>query len=440
VTARLCVDLPRENHGHAAGPSIPSSALAKPAPKADVPRPGGSGFIPMTYPTIKILRGEDRRLRGGSPWLFSNELRMDEDARAIPPGSLVRLMGPTGKILGVAQFNPHSLIAARLLTRNKDAQIDRAFVARRVARALALRERLFEAPYYRLVHAEADGLPGLVVDRFGDTLVAQLNTAGMSALEPLIVEALDEVVRPRALIARNDTSSRTLEGLPTEVRVLKGEPGPELELVENGLAFVADPMGGQKTGWFYDQRPNRLFAAELCRGEAVLDVYTYCGGFALTAAAKGAASVTAVDGSAHALELAARSAARQGSAERCRFERAEAFAFLDQAAQEKRRFGVVIADPPAFVKSRKDLGSGLKGYRKLARLAAALVTEPGFLCLGCCSHHVSPDQFAAETWAGIREAGRGGRLIRSSGAGPDHPVHPALPETAYLKFLVYALD
>jgi 23S rRNA (cytosine1962-C5)-methyltransferase len=394
----------------------------------------------MAYPTIKILPGEDRRLRHGSPWLFSNELRMDADAKALPPGSLVRLMGPSGKILGVAQFNPHSLIAARLLTRNKDAEIERSFFTRRIARALALRERLVEAPHYRLVHAEADGLPGLVVDRFGDTLVVQLNTAGMNAMADLVVEALDEVVRPRAVIARNDSPARGLEGLESEVRLLKGEVGPRLELVENGLTFVADPMGGQKTGWFYDQRPNRLFAARLAKGEAVLDVYSYCGGFALTAAAHGARAVTAVDSSAAALELAAESAARQGGAERCRFERAEAFAFLDRAAQDKRRFGVVIADPPAFVKSRKDLGAGLKGYRKLARMGAALVSEPGFLCLGCCSHHVSLEQFAAETWAGIREAGRGGRLIRTAGAGPDHPVHPALPETAYLKFLAYALD
>jgi 23S rRNA (cytosine1962-C5)-methyltransferase len=172
----------------------------------------------------------------------------------------------------------------------------------------------------------------------------------------------------------------------------------------------------------------------------VLDVYSYCGGFALTAAAHGATAVTAVDSSAPALELASASAQRQGRSAEVSFVRAEAFAFLDAASQEKRRFGVVIADPPAFVKSRKDLGAGLKGYRKLARMSAALVTEPGFLCLGCCSHHVSAEQFATETWAGIREAGRGGRLIRTAAAGPDHPIHPALPETAYLKFLTYALD
>jgi 23S rRNA (cytosine1962-C5)-methyltransferase len=340
----------------------------------------------------------------------------------------------------VAQFNPHSLIAARMLTRNKDAEIGRGFVALRLARALQLRGRLFATPHYRLIHAEADGLPGLVVDRFGDTLVVQINTAGMQALEGLIVEALDEIVGPRTIIARNDSASRQLEGLASEVKALKGELAGLVELVENGLTFVADPAGGQKTGWFYDQRVNRLFAAQLARGQAVLDVYSYCGGFALTAAAHGATAVTAVDSSAAALELAGTSAQRQGHAAEASFLRAEAFAYLDAAAQEKRRFGVVIADPPAFVKSRKDLGAGLKGYRKLARMGAAVVTEPGFLCLGCCSHHVSAEQFATEAWAGIREAGRGGRLIRTAAAGPDHPVHPALPETAYLKFLTYALD
>lgn len=409
------------------------------------PRPalflaGAPWMAAMSYPTIKLLPGEDRRLRQGSPWLFSNEVRMDEAARALPPGGIVRLMAANGKIMGVAHFNPRSLIAARLLSRNKDAVIDRAFVARRIARALELRERLFDAPHYRLVHAEADGLPGLVVDRFGEVLVLQANTAGMAGMQDLILEALHELVRPRSVIGRNDSAARGLEGLPGETALLAGEPVGRVEVIENGLTFLADPLGGQKTGWFFDQRENRLFAAHLCRGQAVLDVYSYGGGFALTAAAHGARSVLAVDSSAAALELAGASTQRQGQTEVVGFERAEAFAFLDAAAQAKRRFGVAIADPPAFVKSKRDLMSGLKGYRKLARLCAALVTEPGFLCLGCCSHHVAADQFAEATWAGIREAGRGGRLIRRAGAGPDHPIHPALPETAYLKFLVYALD
>ena len=392
------------------------------------------------YPTIKILPGEDRRLRAGSPWLYSNELRMDEAAKAIPPGSVARLMAPNGKMLGLAHFNPRTLIAARLLTRNKDARVDRAFVERRLARALQLRDRLFPEPYYRLVNAEADGLPGLVVDRFGDTVVMQANTAGMDALEPEIAAALEAVVAPSVIVARHESGARQLEGLPLGTRALKGEAPARVRVRENGLDYVADPVGGQKTGWFYDQRPNRAFAARLCDEQEVLDLYTYAGAFALAAAAGGARQVTAVDSSEAALKLAAESAEASGFADRLRLERADVFDWLEAKAGTKQRYGVVIADPPAFVKSRRDLGAGLRGYRKLARLTAALVTEPGFLCLGCCSYHVSTDAFLEAAWAGIREAGRGGRLINRGAAGADHPVHPGLPESAYLKFLAFALD
>lgn len=396
------------------------------------------------YPTIKILPGEDRRLRSGSPWLYSNELNMDGAAKAMPPGSVVRLVAPNGKTLGLAHFNPRTLIAARLLTRNKDGRIDRKFVEYRVARALALRDKLYPEPYYRLVHAEADGLPGLVVDRFGDVLVLQANTAGMAALQDEIAAALDAVVKPAVIVARNETSSRGLEGLEGETRALKGEIPARMTVRENGVEFAADPAGGQKTGWYYDQRANRAFAASLSRGQDVLDLYSYAGGFALAAAAGGAKSVTAVDGSEAALALARESAGRlEGGADpgRVRFEKADVFDWLGKAVEAKRqRYGVVIADPPAFAKSRRDHGPALKGYRKLARLSAALVTEPGFLCLGCCSYHVSPEDFLAAAWDGIREAGRGGRVLLRAGAGPDHPVHPALPESAYLKFLAFALD
>ena len=392
----------------------------------------------MDYPTIKILPGEDRRLRTGSPWLYSNELRMDEAAKALPRGSVVRLMAPNGKVMGLAHFNPHTLIAARLLTRNKDGRIDRSFLERRITRALALRSKLYAEPYYRLVHAEADGLPGLVIDRFGDVIVLQANTAGMDTLEGEVAAVLGD--HARVIVARDEAGSRQLEGLPAETRVLKGEAPARVLVRENGLDFAADPMGGQKTGWFYDQRHNRAFAASLGAGETVLDLYSYAGGFGLAAAAAGAKHVTLVDGSEAALALAAETAARHGLAEHCRFEKADAFDWLAAQAGTKQRFGVVIADPPAFVRSRRDLQPGLKGYRKLARGAAALVTEPGFLCLGCCSYHVSTEAFRDASWAGIREAGRGGRLLMSAGAGPDHPIHPSLPESAYLKFLVYALD
>jgi 23S rRNA (cytosine1962-C5)-methyltransferase len=393
----------------------------------------------MTYPTVQLLPDQDRRLRAGHPWAYSNELRMDAAAKALPPGEPVCLVTADGRRLALAQFNPHSLIAARLLTRNTEATIDTAFLERRLARALRLRERLFEQPFYRLVHAEADGLPGLVVDRYGEVLVCQLNSAGMAALETELLEALDRVLAPAAVVLRNDSPVRELEGLPTEVRIAKGAVTPPLELAENGLPFLADPLEGQKTGWYFDQRDNRAFAGRLCRGERVLDLYSYSASFGLVAAAAGATAVLAVDRSQQGLELAEASAERNGLARLLSVERREAFAALDELAAAKERFGVVIADPPAFVRSKKELKPGLRGYRKLARAAAMLVREEGFLALACCSHNVAADAFADEVRRGLRDAGRGGRLIRQAGAGPDHPNHPFLPESAYLKFLVYAV-
>ena len=395
----------------------------------------------MTYPTIRILKGHDARLRGGHPWLFSNELRIDEAAKALEPGAPVRLMAPNGNVIGVAQFNPHSLIAGRLLSRNKDAVIDGAFLERRVERALGLRQSLFERPFYRLVHAEGDGLPGLVVDRFGDDhLVVQMNAAGIDRLREPLLAALSKATGARNVLARNDAPVRLLEGLGQGVEALAGAVPGRLWIEENGLPFLIDPHGGQKTGWFYDQRLNRAFVRGLARGADVLDLYSHSGGFGLGAAAGGAASVTLVDGSGPALDLARESAARQGVEARVETVRSDAFKALEGFAAEKRRFGLVVADPPAFVRSRKDLAVGLRTYRKLARDAAAVTAEPGFLCIACCSHNVEADAFAAEVWGGIRAAGRGGRLLHRAFAGPDHPVHPALPETAYLKFLAYALD
>ncbi len=392
------------------------------------------------YPTIKIQRGHDRRQKAGAPWLFSNELRLDEAARRLPAGSIVRLMAPTGKIVGVAHFNPHSLIAARLLTRNKDAVIDQAFLERRLARALSLREKLYDRPYYRLIHAEGDGLPGLVVDRYGSLLVVQLNTAGMVALEAEVCTALRQVTGVGTILARNDSPGRSLEGLPEETRVIEGTVPDQVLVDENGLSFVTNPAAAQKTGWYYDQALNRAFAARLARDARVLDLYSYAGGFALTCLAAGARSALAVDRSAAALALAQASAARQGVADRFATRTAEAFAAIDALAGEKARFDLVIADPPAFVPAKKDLAAGLRGYRKLAREAAGLVGEAGFFVIACCSHNVCLDAFAAEVTAGIRAAGRGARQIYQAGAAPDHPIHPALPETAYLKCLAYALD
>jgi 23S rRNA (cytosine1962-C5)-methyltransferase len=394
----------------------------------------------MRYPEMHLLPGQDRRLRAGHPWVFSNELRMDAAAKALPPGEPVCLIAADGKPMALAQFNPHSLIAARVITRNTGATIDAAFLERRLARALRLRERLFEQPFYRLVHAEADGLPGLVIDRFGDALVCQLNGAGMARQEGALLDVLDHVIGPRTVVLRNDSPVRELEGLASEVRIAKGEVGGPVEVREDGLIFLADLIEGQKTGWYFDQRDNRAFVARLARGLRALDLYSYSAGFGLLAAAAGAGEVVAVDRSQLGLDLARESAGRNGLSDRLTTVREEGFGALERLAAEKARFGLVIADPPSFVRSKKELKPGLRGYRKLARACGAVVGEEGFLAIACCSHNVPAQAFADEVRKGLRDAGRGGRLLRQAGAGPDHPSHPALPETSYLKFLVYALD
>lgn len=389
-------------------------------------------------PVVRLQKGRSRRFRAGHPWVFSNEIEMTAEAKALPAGGLVTLMDAGGERLGVASFNPHSLIAARVLDRDAATIVDAGFVAGRLRRALALRETLFDTPHYRLVHSEADGLPGLVVDRYGDVAAVQANTAGMELLTPLVVDALAEVLGVRAVALKNDSPVRRLEGLETHDRVALGTIDGPVELVENGARFVADLAGGQKTGWFHDQRDNRAFMARLARGRRMLDVYTYAGGFAVQAALAGAAEVVAVDRSEHSLALADQAARLNGVT--VATVRAEAFAEMARLDAAGERFGVVVADPPAFVKSRKDLEAGAKGYRKMARLAAPLVEPGGFLFCASCSHHMPADRFAEEIAHGLSLAGRSGRVLRAAGAAADHPVHPWLPESAYLKGLALQLD
>jgi 23S rRNA (cytosine1962-C5)-methyltransferase len=391
-------------------------------------------------PDIHLKPREHKRVVQGHPWIYSNELVMDAGTKALAPGSLVRVLRADGGALGTAMFNPHTLIAARMLGRDGDAAIDAAWFEARLARALALRERLFTEPYYRLVHAEADGLPGLVIDRYGDVVVVAAGTAGMTARVSEIDAALIALLKPRAIVHAADGAARRLEGLEPESRLVFGTLEGAVSLVENGVTYRANLTGGQKTGWFFDQRDNRRFIAALAQGATVLDAYCYTGGFALAAAKAGAAVVTGLDRSRDALALAEEAARLNGIAERCRFEQGEAFETLARWGTEGRRFDIVIADPPAFAKSRKDIGPALKGYRKLARLAGALVAEGGYLLFASCSHHVDADALLAEIRHALGELGRSARLIRLAGAGPDHPLHPHLPESAYLKALVFALD
>jgi 23S rRNA (cytosine1962-C5)-methyltransferase len=395
---------------------------------------------PASRPSIVLLPGRHKRAEGGHPWVYSNEVRIDHAAKALAPGALVTLRRADERALGVAMFNPHTLLAARILDRDAARPIGRRFFARRLERALRLRERLFDTPYYRLVHAEADGLPGLAIDRYGPVLVLQSNAAGAARMEPLVLDALGDLMGPEAIVLRNDSPARVNEGLAPETKVAMGRLDGPVSVHENGAVFRADLLAGQKTGWFFDQRGNRRFIASLARGARVLDLYCYTGGFAVQAARAGAAAVFGIDRSESALALAAAAAELNAVGETCSFRRGEVFGEAARLAAAGERFDIVVADPPAFARSRKDAPAALRGYRKLARLAASLTANRGILFLASCSFNVGEAEFAEAVRRGLRDAERDGRILRASGAGADHPIHPELPETAYLKTITLSLD
>ena len=397
-------------------------------------------------PVLRLGPGQGRRLRAGAPWVFSNEIAMRPEYRRLPPGGLVCLEGSDGGHFGTFMFNPHSLIAARLLDRDPDAVIGVDWLRARLAAAIALRETVCDGPFHRLVHAEADRLPGLVIDRYDDVAVLAANTAGMELLTPLIVEALRGLLPLRAIVGRNDSGARKLEGLPEGVSLLHGVDAAAV-VVEGGVRFPVDLLAGQKTGWFFDQRGNRDRVAGLVQAGAgsagrvrVLDVFCHTGAFGLRCAAAGAASVLLADASAPALELALQAAELNGLAERVATRRGDAFETMTALAAEGEKFGIVICDPPAFARSRKDAEAGLRAYGRMARLAAALVAPGGFLFVASCSYHAPLDAWTAQIAFGLHRARRESRILCTSGAGPDHPVHPQLPETAYLRAQLLQVD
>lgn len=364
------------------------------------------------YPKIDLLRDHRRRVTAGHPWAFSNEVAMTAEAKALPPGGLVRLATASGEIVGIAGFNPHSLIAVRLIDRKPKTRVDTDYLAAKLRYCLASRDRLFDAPYYRLVHAEADGLPGLVVDRFGDALSVQLNSAMMDRLRAPLLAALEAVLAPRIVVLRNDSASRKLEGLEQGVEVVTGDAARPVELTEGGARFLADLAGGQKTGWYFDQRDNRCFVASLARDARVLDVYSHTGGFAIQAALAGAREVIAVDSSALALALAEQSAQLNGCGGKSRFVKADAFNEMERLSKQGERFELVIADPPSFIKSKKDLAAGIKGYRKMMRLAARLVAPGGHLFVASCSHNMTAELFDEQLRKTLSDANRGALCCR----------------------------
>jgi len=391
----------------------------------------------MTLPILKLHPGKVGRIGRGHPWAYSNEVKMTPELKALPLGSLVQLVGDDGRDFGAAFFNPRSLIAARRLA-EPDEIVDVDFFAGRIARAVAIRDRVIGSPYYRLIHAEADGFPGLVVDRYGDTVVVQANSAGADRHLDMIVEALDRVLEPTTILLRLDSPAREQEGLGIDVRFAKGETSGMVEVQENSVHALANGAVGQKTGWFYDHRPNRAFAAQLAKDMRVLDVCSYTGAFAVQAAAGGASDVLAIDRDEGALDLATQSAALNGVT--IRTQAGDMFEAMQALGDADITFDVVLADPPAFVKSSKALQSGLKGYEKLTRLAAKVVAPQGYLMIASCSQPVDMATLQQQVSRGLGKAGRRGRIIKTGGAGPDHPIHPMLPESAYLKAIFLALD
>jgi 23S rRNA (cytosine1962-C5)-methyltransferase len=391
-------------------------------------------------PILRLKPREGRRARAGAPWVFSNEIVIDAASRGLAAGVLVNVEGDDGRSFGVGYYNANSLIAVRLFEAPVETEINHDFFAGRLRRALALREALFDLPFYRLVHAEGDRLPGLAIDRYGETCTVQITTAGMEALAEIVVRALETVIAPANIILRADAPVRELEGLGSYVRAALGEMPARIALEENGARYFADPQGGQKTGWYFDQRDNRAFIASLAPGRSVLDVYCHTGGFALAAARAGAKEAVGLDSSAPALALAEDAAAVNGLRANCRFVKADAMEELERLGTAREQFDIVLCDPPPFVRSRKDLEAGARAYRRLARLAAQVTAPGGFLLLASCSHNMPADRFRTECAAGIARTGRRAGLIRESGASTDHPIHPMLPETSYLKALLYVIE
>jgi len=394
------------------------------------------------YPVVRLKPKAQaaRAVRHGFPWIYDNELVTDRRSRSLAPGTIAVLEDAERAPIALVAVNPGSRIMARVLDRDSRARIDEGWLRARLVRALALRERLYDAPFYRLVHAEADGLPGVVIDRFGDIAVIQPNAAWAEVHLPALVAALAEVTGVSTVLKNAGGRARGLEGLDDVSRVEIGTaPGAPVAVPMNGALYMADLEGGQKTGLFFDQRPNHAFAAGVSRGAKVLDVFSHVGGFALAALAGGADSALAVDGSAPALALAEEGARRSGLEARFATRRGDAFDVLAALAEEGARFDVVICDPPAFAPSKKALEAGLRAYERVARMAAVLVEEGGFLGLCSCSHAADLGKFRGACVRGIGRAGREGQLVHTGFAGPDHPLHPQLAESGYLKALFFRL-
>ncbi len=388
----------------------------------------------LRFSSLRLKKYASRRLRAGHLWIFSNEI----DVGATPlsgfePGQPVQIQDHGGRFIGTGYVNPHSLISARLVSRSQSHPLSTSLIIHRLKVALGLRSRLYASPYYRLVYAESDGLPGLVVDRYGDVLVVQITTAGMERLKQEIVTAVDKVIRPRTVLLRNDSPVRELEGLTRYSELVVGELPDPVVVTEHGADFAVELMGGQKTGWFYDQRENRQRMRQFVAGTRVLDVFSYVGAWGVQAALAGAAEVLCVDGSTRALALVEQNARANEVADKVKTQQGDAFEVLKSLREQRQRFDVVILDPPAFIKRKKELKKGMQAYRRLNELALRLLSRDAILVSCSCSYHLQQQDLVGLLQAASRHVDRTMQILAFGQQGLDHPVHPAIPETAYLK-------
>lgn len=393
---------------------------------------------PQRLRPLRLKRREERRIRAGHLWVFSNEI----DTRSTPlrlfePGDLVSIRAANGGFVAHGYVNPHSLIAARVLNRDHQQVPDRSLIVHRLKVAAGLRNKMYDAPFYRAVYGEADLLPGLVVDRHGDVLVAQVTTAGMERLKEDILAALVKVFRPDGVLWSNNTTVRELEKLDRYVEVAHGTVAESVTITENNTRFDIPVLDGQKTGWFYDQRLNRSRFFHYARDARVLDVFSYVGGFGIQAKKHGAAEVTCVDSSSRALAYAEKNAKK--NRQRISTIRGDATEVMRDLRAEKCRFDCIVLDPPAFVRKKRDLESGREAYRKIISAALPLFGREGYLMACSCSSHLAAEDLLQVVQQCVRHAGMFAQLLEQGGQGPDHPVHPAIPETRYLKSMMFRL-
>jgi 23S rRNA (cytosine1962-C5)-methyltransferase len=388
----------------------------------------------MPNTEVFLKKNEDKRLRLGHLWIFSNEIDTNRSPlEQFTPGDLVQVKTFEGKLIGTAYINPQCLICARLLSRKGNLKFGINFLKERLSTALILREKLFDKPYYRMVYGESDGLPGLVIDRFGSVLSVQITTAGIERRKDLLLTVLHELLSPTAIVLKNDNSQRQTEGLPIDSNIVYGELPDPLVIEENGAKFKIDIIDGQKTGWFYDHRSSRTKLASFAKNQRVLDLFSYTGAWSIPAALGGAAEVTCVDASESALALASENAKLNGVESKMQFVHNDVFDFLKQARQENQLYDIIVLDPPALIKRKKDFKQGFEAYRRLNQLALQVLSKNGILISASCSFHLSVENLNEILRSSGRHIDRHLTFFSYGSQDGDHPIDPAIPETAYLK-------